>query len=111
MIRLLALALIITLLAPAVALALGVDLSWSDNATNETNYRIERRDGPDTAAWAVQAVLPANTRSFSQDGLTLGVRYCYAIIAMGPLGEGRLEGCATPETTADPSGLVIIFRR
>ncbi|HTK81145.1 MAG TPA: CehA/McbA family metallohydrolase [Bacteroidota bacterium] len=65
-----------------------LDLSWTDNASNETGYRVYRSldaggpfapAGPDLASDAV---------SFTDTGLGVNVRYYYRVVPFNGLGEG-----------------------
>ncbi|GAA4154726.1 hypothetical protein GCM10022217_12120 [Chryseobacterium ginsenosidimutans] len=55
-------------------------VNWSDNATNETNYVLER--SPNGTAFSVIATLPANTTSYNEVGLTPNTQYYYRVKAM-----------------------------
>jgi hypothetical protein len=50
---------------PAVS---SLTVNWNDNATNETNYVLERSNGGTN--FTVIATLPANTVSYNESGLT-----------------------------------------
>jgi hypothetical protein len=99
------------------AWALQATLTWTDNSpgsanpTVETGFRIERREGPDTAPWVTQATVPANTTSYNQTGLTAGTRYCYRVIAIGAAGNAppTPAACSTPDAPLPASGLSVIF--
>ncbi|HET6445235.1 MAG TPA: S8 family serine peptidase, partial [candidate division Zixibacteria bacterium] len=54
-----------------------IDLSWQDNATDETAYHIER--SPNGSTWADIATVTANTTTFSDDSLTCGTSYYYRV--------------------------------
>jgi LmbE family N-acetylglucosaminyl deacetylase len=60
-----------------------IDLTWTDNATNETGYYVER--APDQAGvagtYAQVASLPANVVSYSNTGLTSSSRYWFRVRA------------------------------
>lgn len=55
-------------------------LTWDDNATSETSYRVERRDTT-TSTWAQITSLPANATSYTDTGLTAGRVYHYRVRA------------------------------
>lgn len=81
-----------TLLRPAAPTALQgqspsttrIDLTWVDNATNETAYVVER--APDNAGiagtFASIASIPANSTSYSNTGLGANTRYWYRVRAV-----------------------------
>jgi hypothetical protein len=57
-----------------------IDLSWTDNASDETSYRVERL--PDGSAnWTEIASLGASATSYSDTGLDGGVTYHYRVRA------------------------------
>lgn len=55
-------------------------VNWSDNATNETNYVLERSN--DGTNFTVIATLPANTVSYNESGLTPNTQYYYRVKAI-----------------------------
>ncbi len=55
-------------------------VNWSDNATNETNYVLERSN--DGTNFTVIATLPANTASYNESGLTPNTQYYYRVKAI-----------------------------
>ncbi len=57
-----------------------INLSWTDNATNESGYKIER--SKDNVNWTLIAPnLPANTTSYPDTGLTPNTKYFYRVRA------------------------------
>src|SRR5574341_1749220 len=55
-----------------------INLSWMDNATDETNYYIER--SPDgSGSWTVIATLSANINDYSDAGLIQNTVYYYRV--------------------------------
>jgi hypothetical protein len=72
-----------------------VALAWLDHATNETGYRVERRDGP-TAAYAAIGSAPADATGFSDPGpLVPATTYYYRVVAMGAAGDSAPSNEAT----------------
>jgi len=84
-----------------------IDLSWTDNATNETGYLLDR--APDNAgtagAFAQIASLAAGATAYSNTGLNANTRYWYRIRAMNAsdtsaysshLSVSSLQGLAAP---------------
>lgn len=63
-----------------------ISLAWSDSATNETAYVLER--SADGAAWTLLATLPANSVSYTDAGFHLqtGTRYHYRLAARNGAG-------------------------
>lgn len=62
---------------PAVS---SLTVNWNDNATNETNYVLERSN--DGTNFTVIATLPANTVSYNESGLTPNTQYYYRLKAI-----------------------------
>jgi FtsP/CotA-like multicopper oxidase with cupredoxin domain len=60
-------------------------LAWTDNATNETGYYVERGYSS-TGPWTRVATLGANVTSRIFTGLTPGVRYYYRVCAFNAAG-------------------------
>ncbi len=60
-----------------------VDLTWFDNAGDESGYRLERAT---TGDYAVVATLPAGTTFFSHTGLEAGQSYSFRIVAYNAAG-------------------------
>ena len=68
-------------LAASAASSSTINLTWSDNANNETGYRIERSsDGTNFAFLANAAV---NATSYSNTGLAASTKYYYRVQAIG----------------------------
>lgn len=75
-----------------------VALSWTDNATNETGFVLDRSTS--IAFTTVTSVnLPADTTSWSDTGLAPGV-YFYRIRAVNPNGSSPYSPTASAATTA-----------
>ena len=85
-----------------------VNLTWTDNASNETNFVVARSattGGPYTDI----ITLAANTTSYSNTGLTANTSYYYVVRATntGGASANSAEASATtlPNAPATPSGL------
>ncbi len=87
-----------------------INLSWVDNAGNETGYKIERRTG--AGAWTQIATPAANATTYSDAGLAAGTTYEYRVRATGAGGDSAYSNVASATTAsaviapAAPSGLV-----
>jgi putative hemolysin len=53
-----------------------INLSWSDNSTDETSFRVERSPNG-TSSWVEVENIPANTTSYSNTGLSSCTTYYY----------------------------------
>lgn len=62
-----------------------VNLAWTDVASNETGYRVERRVTGATA-WTRLADLPANTNWYADSTAVAATPYVYRVTALGPGG-------------------------
>ncbi len=93
------------------AVTLGPDsikVTWTDNATNEQYYRVERSG--DGTTFAQVAILLANSTSWTNTGLLAGTRYTYRVRASAGVVYSPYSGTASATTSAppgDPSGLAI----
>jgi titin len=67
------------------AQAAQLGLSWTDNATDETGYLVERRDGA-SATFAQIASLPANATAYLDPALPAGSAFCYRVRAFNAIG-------------------------
>jgi regulation of enolase protein 1 (concanavalin A-like superfamily) len=67
-------------------------LNWTDSSS-ETGYRIER--SPDgTTGWAARATVSANVTSYTDSGLTSGVRYYYRVATLDASGDAATSATA-----------------
>ncbi|WP_404985583.1 LamG-like jellyroll fold domain-containing protein [Chryseobacterium sp. M5] len=60
--------------------ASSLTVNWNDNATNETNYVLER--STNGTSFTVIATLPANTTTYNEAGLTPNTQYYYRVKAV-----------------------------
>jgi FtsP/CotA-like multicopper oxidase with cupredoxin domain len=86
-----------------------VDLSWTDNATDETGFVVERSDNG--GGFAVIATLPgADIVSYSDTAVASGNLYEYQVAATNAFGQSGYSNIATIDMTeavpADPTDLV-----
>ncbi len=61
-------------------------LTWTDNATNETGYKIQRATTP-TGPYTDIVSLTANTTTYTNTGLSLGTTYYYRVRASSSFGD------------------------
>lgn len=67
----------------------GAHLTWTDNATDETQYMVLRmEDGVDTE-YEVITTLPFDAESFHDTPLTSGSTYMFKVMAMNDEGESE----------------------
>ena len=63
----------------------GAHLTWTDNATDETQYMVMRMD--DGGEYAIIATLPADTAVYHDASVAAGVDYMYMVMVMNNAGE------------------------
>jgi Zn-dependent metalloprotease/transcriptional regulator CtsR len=83
-----------------------IDLAWTDNATNEQGFKVERATGG--GGFTLVAVLSANANSYSSTGLVTGTTYTFRVKAYDGPNESEpsnLAAATTPAPPAAPTGL------
>jgi hypothetical protein len=87
-----------------------INLRWTDAATNEIKYKIERRLTSDTSGtWVDVMLLAANVVAYSNTGLTDTTGYTYRVSAVAPGGDlvsAAAVATTTFAPTAAPTGLI-----
>lgn len=79
-----------------------IDLTWTDNSSDETSFRIER--SPDgSTGWASVGTNAAGDNTFSNTGLTCGTQYFYRVFAVNAVGDSAASNTDDTTTTACPS--------
>lgn len=77
----------------------GINLTWTDNATNETGFRVDRCSGAGCTTFAqVGTNLAANTAAFSDTGLTASTSYSYRVRAFNATDSSAWSGTASATT-------------
>jgi hypothetical protein len=84
------------LLATAVSSS-QINLSWTDNSSNEDNFKIEYATNGGTS-WAALATTAANTSSYSNTGLTAATAYSYRVYAVNTTGNSAYSNAVTATT-------------
>jgi fibronectin type 3 domain-containing protein len=78
-----------------------IDLKWTDNATNETAYKVEiSSDG--TLFRPVTSILPPDTNSYSATGLSANTKYFFRVRATNSGGDSSASNTASATTTPPP---------
>ncbi|MBI3008434.1 MAG: fibronectin type III domain-containing protein, partial [Candidatus Omnitrophica bacterium] len=92
-------------LSASAALASQIDLSWTDNSSNETGFRIERKTGA-SGTYSEIATPTANTTTYNDTGLSESTTYYYRVRAYNASGNSSYSNEANALTlAAAPSGL------
>jgi hypothetical protein len=97
------------LLAAGAAGAATVTLTWADNSTDETGFKIERRLRSDpVSVYKEIGQTGANIATFDDTTVALNTQYCFRVRGFNPaaLSEWSNEACMM----ATPSGLVVTFK-
>jgi hypothetical protein len=88
-----------------------INLAWTDNSNNESNFRIERCQGAGCTNFAQIATVGANVTVFNDTGLTASTSYSYRVRASNAGGDSGYSNTASATTQAGatipnaPSGL------
>jgi titin len=88
-------------LGAVVATSSQVDLTWTDNATNESGYSIERKTG--AGEYVEISAVGANTTGFSDTGLVIDTAYSYRVRAYNAVGNSGYSNDATAIIIALPA--------
>ncbi len=78
-----------------------INLSWTDNATNEDGFRIERKIG--TAAYSEITTVGSDVTSYSDIGLAANTTYTYRVRAYNTTGNSSYSNEASATTQAASS--------
>ncbi len=92
-----------TILEATVSSSSQIDLTWVDNAYNESGFEIEWSPDEAFVPFIHIATVPANTTSYSHSGLAPESQNCYqvqAINILGPSDYTDVECATTPEGLA-----------
>ncbi|HET7601150.1 MAG TPA: SGNH/GDSL hydrolase family protein, partial [Gemmatimonadales bacterium] len=60
-----------------------INLSWTDNSSNETGFEIWRSTTGQNGTYSSLATVGANVRTYSNTGLSASTQYCYQVRASG----------------------------
>lgn len=82
-----------------------IDLAWTDNSSNETGFRIERKTGA-AGAWGEIATAGPGATSYASTGLAPSTNYVYRVRATNGSGDSAFsnEASATTLAAPDPDG-------
>lgn len=75
-----------------------IRLTWTDNSSNETGFRIERCRGTGCTNFTEIAVVASNTAQFLDSGLARNTSYTYRIRAFNDAGNSAFSNTATANT-------------
>jgi hypothetical protein len=93
-------------IAAAVVSASQINVTWTDNANNETGFQIERKTGAG-GIYGQVATTTADATSFPDSGLSAATNYFYRVRAYNQAGSsdyGTEAGATTQSASAPPGG-------
>lgn len=83
-------------------------IGWTDNSTNETGFRVERKVG--TAAYAQIGQVGAGILTFDDTTSVAGTQYCYRVLSYNTYGTATgAETCAVATAPAAPGAPTLIW--
>ncbi len=101
-----------TLLASPQQTSTSISLTWQDNSGKESGFRISRKDLINTS-WTQIAEEPANTVSYTNNGLSSNTTYSYRVTAFNSNGVSAPSNTLTTKTQDNvppsPSNLAITY--
>jgi len=75
-----------------------INLTWRDNSSNETGFRIQRCKGSTCTNFAQVASVGVNVKSYSNTGLTANTTYRYRVYAYNATGSSAYSNIVTATT-------------
>ncbi len=90
-----------TNLSAAAVSSSRIVLSWTDNATNEAGFKVER--GTDGVVFSQIALLGANATTFSNTSLVADTTYYYRVRAYEGANHSEYSNAASAETQSPPA--------
>jgi transcriptional regulator CtsR len=77
-----------------------IDLSWQDNSSDETGFKIERKTG--SGSYSQIATIGAGVTSYSNSGLSTSTTYYYRVRAYNAVGNSEYSSEASAATLPPP---------
>jgi len=77
-----------------------LNLTWQDNSSDETGFKIERKTG--TGSYSQIATVGANVTSYSNSGLSANITYYYRVRAYNAAGNSAYSNEASATTLPPP---------
>lgn len=79
-----------------------IDLSWTDNSSNETGFKIERKTGSG-GTWGQIDTVGTGATGYNDTGLAAGTTYYYRVRAYSPVGNSAYSNEDSDTTLAPPT--------
>ena len=79
-----------------------IDLTWTDNADNESGFEIERSTTGSGGTFSLLTTVPANTETYANIGLTGNSEYCYRVRAVNSAGNSTYSNVDCETTPVQP---------
>src|SRR5437773_4373467 len=94
-------------LAATVASSSQINLTWKDNSSNETGFKVERCQGSGCTNFSQIVQLGANVTSYSNTGLSASTTYLYRVRAFNSVGNSAFSNTVSAKSSAPaaPSSL------
>ncbi len=77
-----------------------INLSWSDNSSNETGFKIERCQGSGCSSFVQITTVAGNSTSYQNTGLSSSTSYSYRVRAYNGNGDSGYSNTASATTAA-----------
>ncbi len=91
-------------LAASASSSSQIGLTWTDNANNETGFKVEQATSS-AGPWSeITASLPANATTYTATGLSASTTYYFRVRATNAGGDSAYSGTASATTNAASSG-------
>ena len=75
-----------------------IRITWNDNSSNETGFRIQR--STDQTAWSLIVTVPEGTTSYNNTGLSANTTYFYRVYAYNTAGNSSYSPVVSATTAA-----------
>ena len=101
---------IVCLISALPALAAQLTLTWTDNASNESGFRVERRLNP-AGSYSEIAIPGPNITSYIDTTVVVGQGYCYRVRAHNAAGNSDYTNEACGTVPAVPSVVLTVVKQ
>lgn len=79
-----------------------INLTWTDNSSDETGFKLERKTGSGGTYAEIASSIAANVTSYSNTGLTASTTYFYRLRSYNAAGNSTYSNEVSATTTAAP---------